>query len=313
MDLTTCTPDALVAGFTAAHGRVRETYGTALLARYDKVIEAIIRDDAARAGVHVGSSAEKAELRDELRLCLFEAAQSYDAERTNGSSGFDHWVRYSIHNRLSLLAGEQHAIEMPESWQRVARIASRVEERLHQQLHRLPTSGELRDGVLAHAVAWAKARIVERDPGLDGAALEQAALDKLRKQGTLGAIERLDEITALRGRMDSLDVEVDVADRSTRGEDAAEAVFALWNETERCIVERRMGLEDGREWTFEEIAAELAMPWPDVRRILGTALAKPRAPHAQFVYLAGVDSQIDDEAALDSAVARLRRRATPVR
>lgn len=305
---TSTTSDALVQAFTAASGQERDRLGRELLARYDKMVEAIVRDDAARAGVHVGTTEERAEVRNELRICLFEAAVSFNPERSlaEDGQGFEHWVRYNIANRLASLAGEEHAVEMPESWQRVARIASKVDELLTQRLRRSPTLDELRDGVLAHVQQWARERVAEAKPDLCGAALEAAVAEKLRKQGTTGAVEHLEDILVLRGRHDALPMEMDLA-QCDREERAVDGVFAMLSAEERFVVEHRMGMFDGREWTFEEIAEELRRPWPEVRRTLTQALAKPKAPHAQYVYLAGIGAQIDDESRR-SAVERMRAR-----
>jgi DNA-directed RNA polymerase specialized sigma subunit len=299
----------LALAFANGKGRAREKAGRALLERYDKVIEAIIRDEAARSGVHVASLQERAEVRDELRVSLFEAAVSFNPEKSlsTDGNGFDHWVRYCIHNKLSSLAGEEHSVEMPESWQRVARISSKVEEKFVQDNHRAPSFKELQDGVLEHAKKWAKERLEENNSTLTGAALDSAVLEKLRKQGTLGAIENLEDIVILRGRMNAIEPEFDPVQEEDEGSPVS-GIFSMLNEEERFIVEHRMGMYDGNEWTFEEIAAELGKPWPEVRKTLSIALTKPRAPHAQYVYLAGIDPQIDEEGT-KTAVERLRARS----
>lgn len=301
--------DDLALAFTKAAGAERERAGRALLARYDKVIEAIIRDDAARSGVHVASLEEKADLRAELRICLFEAAESFNPEKSLAAEGeaFDHWVRYVIHNKLAELAGEDHDVAMPESWRRVARIASKVEEDLTQKLRRAPKRSELREGVLTHCREWAEERCKEANPGVKGKELERQVEEKLRKQGTMGAIESLDEIMSLRGSMVAIDTEYEpVGVEKESG--AFDGIMAMLSETERDIVERRMGMIDGREWTFEEIGEDLGKPWPEVRRIMNLAMFKPKAPHAQYVYLSGIDSQIDSGRS-QSAIGRMRVRA----
>lgn len=301
--------DELAMAFARATGREREKAGRALLERYDRVIEGIIRDDAARAGVHVANVEERAELRAELRISLFEAAVRFDPTKsTEGDGGgFEHWVRYVIQNKLAESAGEKHSISMPESWQRVARIASKVEEDLTQKLKRTPKRSELRDGVLEHCRQWAREKIAEAGKGCSENEISTAIEDKLRKQGTLGAIERLDDILLLRGKTESIDTEWEPAgDGEERG--AFEGVMLMLSETEKDIVERRTGLFDGREWTFEEIGEELGRPWPEIRRIMGRAISKPTAPHAQYVYLSGIDDQVDSGRG-SKAIDRMRSRS----
>lgn len=302
------TPDDLALAFAKGDGRAREKAGRELLSRYDKVIEAILRDEAAKAGVHVGNEEQRGDTRGELRICLFEAAVSFDPEKSlvKDGAGFDHWVRYCIQNKLASLAGETHAVEMPESWQKIARIASKVDERLTQSLKRSPSRQELRAGVEEYALAWAKERLIEAGTKMEGAKLEEAARDKLRKQGTWGAIEHLDEICALRGSMEAYDTEMETAYPEQEGS-IIDGIFGMLSEEERYIVERRMGMVDGNEWTFEEIAKELNKPWTEVRKKLAVALNKPKAPHAQYVYLAGISSQVDKERA-GSAIGRMRSR-----
>ncbi len=301
-------PDELALAFANGTGRAREIAGRNLLTRYDKVLEAILRDDAAKAGVHLSNEGQKSDVRGELRICLFEAAVSFDAEKSlaKDGTGFDHWVRYCIQNRLATLAGEEHAVAMPESWQKIARIASKVDEKLTQQLRRSPTRAELKEGVAEYALNWAKERLLEAGSSLEGENLEVAALEKLRKQGTLGAIEHLDEIHALRGSMEAYDTELEVS-YPEQDTDMVGGIFSMLNEEERFIVERRMGMVDGNEWTFEEIAKELKKPWTEVRKTMTSALNKPKAPHAQYVYLAGIENQVDRERA-GSAIGRLRTR-----
>ena len=302
--------DDLALAFAQATGREREKAGRELLQRYDKVIEGIIRDDAARAGVHVASIEERADLRSDLRICLFDAAVRFDPAKVleGDGGGFDHWVRYVIQNKLAESAGEKHVIEMPESWQRVARIASKVEEDLTQKLRRAPTRDELAAGILAHCRHWAESKIRESGEVPSGDALAKAVDEKLRKQGTLGAIERLNEIMVLRGKMESIDTEYEPMGREEEP-GAFEGVMAMLSETERDVIERRMGLVDGREWTFEEIGEDLGKPWPEVRRIMGRALTKPKAPHAQYVYLSGIESQVDTGRG-STAIERVRARST---
>jgi DNA-directed RNA polymerase sigma subunit (sigma70/sigma32) len=303
-------PDELALAFAKGVGRAREKAGQMLLARYDKVIEAILRDEAARAGVHVANDEQRGEIRDELRICLFEAAASFDPEKSlaKDGNGFEHWVRYCIQNRLAALAGEEHAVAMPESWQKIARISSKVDEKLTQKLKRSPTRDELRAGVVEYSIAWAKERLIEAGSRLEGEKLETAAMEKLRKQGTWGAIEHLDDIHALRGSMEAYDTEIEVS-YPEENQNFVDGVFAMLNEEERFIIEHRMGMVDGNEWTFEEIAQELGKPWPEVRKSMATALSKPKAPHAQYVYLAGIGAQVEQDRA-GSAIGRMRTRAS---
>jgi DNA-directed RNA polymerase sigma subunit (sigma70/sigma32) len=307
--------DTLVAAFVASSGRERERHGEALLQKYDKVIEAILRDDAAKAGVHVARVEEQIDVRNELRICLFEAAVSYDPVRGGGDgTGFEHWVRYCIQNRLSSLAGAETIVEMPESWQRVGRIAARVDEVLTAKHGRAPSFEQLRAGVLVHCQAWAQERIYEQacNGVVEETELGKLVEEKLRKQGTLGAIENLASILQLRGVVASIDVEGEPEADEHRSS-LYDSVFAVLSSTERSIVERRMGMHDGREWSFEEIAAELGLEWTEVRRRLAVALVKPKAPHAQYVYLSGISAQLDDERNTVDPVDRLRARMSSVR
>jgi DNA-directed RNA polymerase specialized sigma subunit len=307
--------DALVAAFRSAAGRERERHGVALLQKYDKVIEAIIRDDAAKAGVHVARFEEQADVRNELRICLFEAAASYDATKGSGDgTGFEHWVRYCIQNRLSSLAGAETIVEMPESWQRVGRIAARVDEVLTAKHGRTPSFEQLRAGVLTHCQTWAQERIYEQACNgiVEETDLDKLIEEKLRKQGTLGAIENLANILQLRGVAASIDVEGEPEAADERSS-LYDSVFAVLSGTERMIVERRMGLHDGREWSFEEIASELGIEWTEVRRRLAIALQKPKSPHAQYVYLSGITAQLDDEREDADPVDRFRTRMSAVR
>lgn len=303
------TGDELALAFAQSTGRAREKAGRELLKRYDKAIEGIIRDDAARAGVHVASIDERADLRADLRICLFDAAVRFDPAKVHESDGggFDHWVRYLIQNKIAESAGEKHVIEMPESWQRVARIASKVEEDLTQKLRRTPNREELSAGVLAHCRQWSEAKLRESGEATAGDALAKAVDDKLRKQGTLGAIERLNEIMMLRGKMAAIDTEYEPMGRESEPS-AFEGIMSMLSEVERDVIERRMGLVDGREWTFEEIGEDLGKPWPEIRRIMGRALTKPKAPHAQYVYISGIEAQIDTGRG-STAIERVRARS----
>jgi hypothetical protein len=294
--------DVLVDRWRNATGSARERAGEELLERYRPVITAVAKEHAGARG----GRARQTELAEELVICLFEAAASYDVGKSAaGDGGFEHWVRFKMGHHLSSLKGAEGQVDLPESWRRVGRIAARVEDHLTQQLKRLPTSGEVRDGTLEYSLDWARDRA--RESGRDGD-IEVQARSKLRKQGTLGAIEQLDTIRAMRAP--SLDVDVELAGRGVDDDStsAVAGVFRFLNDDERFIVERRLGFFDGCDWTFEEIAAELDMAWPEVRKTLVAALAKPKAPHAQYVYLAGIDHQVDDD--FDDPVERFRQRAT---
>jgi DNA-directed RNA polymerase specialized sigma subunit len=308
MDVDNLGSDELVARWRSGVGVERERAGVALLERYEKVVRGIVRDEATGFGVHVPTKQERHNLSEDLFLVVFEAAGTYDPDKSGATGdGFEHWLRYTLRNHLASMGGGGGAVDIPDSWQRVGRIAARVTQTLTQKLRRTPTFDEIRAGTLAHATEWAKERL--REAGATGN-LDVAAAAKLRKQGTLGAIEQLEQVLAYRaGAVDFDHAGVDRAE-ADRPATTLEAAMAMLTPTERFAAERRFGLWDGQEWNFEEIGDELSIHWTEVRRMLAAALTKPRLPHAQFIYLAGIDGQVDelDIDGSDDPVARFRVR-----
>lgn len=310
MSMAAETIDDIVAQWRAADGADRERLGGLLVERYEKVIRGIVRDEAGDFGVSVRDKRERHTLGTDLLFVIFEAASTYDPARSEGG-GFDYWLRYTLRHQLAAIGGIETAVEIPDSWDRVGRIAARVADTLAQQLHRAATVDEIRNGTLAYARQWARDRLIEA--GLHDN-LDERVTAKLRKQGTLGAIERIEEVLAMRNCSVELDEHtLDTLRQQADSRGLPELFLSVLDDTERFAVERRFGMYDGTEWTFEDIGAATGMAWPDVRRLVAAAVVKPRLPHAHFAYCSGVVVDHELPAADDgSPLERFRGRSSAV-
>jgi len=241
----------------------------------------------------------------EGNVALTEAVQTFDAEL---SPSFPTYAARSIRDRVRASLVRQGSIRLPPSWSRTQSIAQARQAKLTAQNGVAPTLDELRADVLAVCLEWAESKLTPTQRELDPDGQREAKLAKLRKQGTLGAIEKLDQVLAAPSptQMASLDEPVgaengaatrkdfladDPDDSAFEGVEREELRQALQlalshlNDRERRILLCRYGFVDGERWTYSKIAEEFDVTAERIRQIERATLKRMSAPHAQWSHL----------------------------
>jgi DNA-directed RNA polymerase sigma subunit (sigma70/sigma32) len=205
---------------------------------------------------------------------------------------------------------------MPATWHRVLNSAKRAEDELTKKLRRRPTGAEVKEEVKRYALTWATEHLSAKQRESD--AVDDAAKNKLVRQGTWSAIEHLDDIRTSTQTVLSLDApsgEAGVTLAELIGDASVEEGLGVvqWflgtlSEGDRELVTRRFGLTGDSSATFEELAESRGVVWTEVRAHLNSLLGRFTAPHAHFIFCDGdFDSRIETEV-LDSASSRLASR-----
>ncbi len=194
---------------------------------------------------------------------------------------------------------------LPASSSRIRRIAMTGKSKLETELGRPPTMDELQAECLKYCTERTMEREVEKDPSRSTAELEAVVDAQLRKQGTLGAIERLPSILNSFGMAARLDETVgdggtsrgdliadsaDVTGAAVEQNDMIESVREALETLEprqQFVLSARFGFIDGEEWTFADIAEKLEVSAERVRQICNAGLKKLSLPGATATVLAG--------------------------
>lgn len=241
------------------------------------------------------------DLIGEANLALVEAAATYDA--TKGPS-FPTYLAKVVRDRMLAVLARQHPIKLPPSWVRVRRIHSVRFPKLTEELGRPATLDEMKADLLRVCMEWAEGRLTAEERRMSGSRREEAKLDRLRKQGMLGAISKLEDVLNATQQMGSIDAPVNddggvVSDllaaeevEMTRGvehEEMAEAVRGALESLpprDREIILYRYGFIDGECWTYQKISRIYNVSPERIRQIERAVVAKMRLPHEQFSKLA---------------------------
>ena len=206
---------------------------------------------------------------------------------------------------------------LPSSWARVRRIAIAGRARLETEMGRLPTIEELQEECRAFCFERTMEREAEKTPGLKKAELKDRAHKQLLKQGTLGAINKLQELLEVTHVFSRLDETVGeggtsrgdlVVDGRTDNVGAAVETFDMiaavrdalttLDDRQQYVLSARYGFLDGEEWTYADIAEKLEISAERVRQIANAALSKLSLPGATATVLAGhldFDAPLEDE------------------
>lgn len=228
----------------------------------------------------------------EGNIALTEAARDFDPERT---PRFATYAARVIRDRVRAMMPDDHAMQLPTSWRRVRSIAVVVQPELAASLGRAPTREELQAALMQHSLAWAEQRLSPDERQLPEDRKYELKMARLRKQGTLRAIQDIDDVLLAGQRAASLDAPLSDDSTTTlgdmvpgaeasaaaqRGDDAAfdsveleelraslDAALSGLPERDRQIAMYRYGFVDGEEWTYPAIGAVFGITGERVRQI----------------------------------------------
>ena len=241
------------------------------------------------------------DLIGEANLALIEAATVFDPSKT---IPFPRYLAKVVRDRMLAVLSKQHPIKLPPSWVRLRRIHAVRLPKLTTELGRTPTHEEVREDLLAVCMEWAEGRLTNAERAKSPAEQEQAKLDRLKRQGMLGAIAKLDDVLNATQQMGSLEAPLsddggtvgdflagdddDVTAGVEADEMAAAVAAALQTlpERDREIVEYRYGFVDGECWTYQKISKLYSVTPERIRQIERAVVARMRVPDEQFGDLA---------------------------
>jgi RNA polymerase sigma factor (sigma-70 family) len=317
--------NALVAQFQA--GRAAQTQldtGKRLSASRERSLRAEVRRGAQAMEMLTGANfrllyliaREKAEERygrerasrilpdliGETNVALIEAAGVYDASK---GPSFPTYLAKVARDRVLATLSKQHAVKSPPSWTRVKRIYTVRFAKLTETLGRPPTLDEMKADLLRVCLEWAEERLTAEQRRRPKAEREEAMMERLRKQGMLGAISKLEDVLAATQNTGSFDAPVGDGDGTLGdiigdGQDAVgtqleqaemqqavQAVLAGLEPREREIIMYRYGFMDGETWTYAKISERYNVSPERIRQIERATVSKLRLPHDQYRKLAG--------------------------
>lgn len=230
-----------------------------------------------------------ADLVGHANITLIEAAQSFNP---NAGPSFPTYVAGKIRHKMIMVLNQEHPIRVPPSWTRMKRIVSVRGPALVAELGRNPTREELEADLFATCMAWAYDKLSENEKALPVADREQRQIDRLRKQGMLGALERLDDVLLQTQSLMYLDAPMrdegsTMADiladddedysSSLARDEMREAVLAALStlpEREQEIVLLRYGFKDGEFWPYHKISLRFNVSAERIRQIEKVAISK---------------------------------------
>lgn len=241
------------------------------------------------------------DLVGEANVALVEAAAGFDVDR---GLAFPTYLAKVVRDKVLAILSRQNMVKCPPSWTRVKRIYTVRYPKLAEELGRTPTLEEMQADLLRVCMEWAAEHLTPAQLQQPKAIQEEAMTDRLRKQGMLGAIAKLEDVLAATQVTGSTDAPVgdgdgtlgdlvvaDEPDMSVGLEqqelrDAVVSVLSTLDPRERDIIMYRYGFIDGESWTYAKISKEYGVSPERIRQIERATVAKLRLPHDQYRKLA---------------------------
>jgi len=175
---------------------------------------------------------------------------------------------------------------------------------MSEALGRTPTLEEMQKDLMRVCMEWAADRLTAEQKKQSKAAREEAMLERLRKQGMLGAIAKLDDVLAATQVAGSFDAPVGDGEGTLAdiiGDDQPEVGAGLeqaemhaavrgaledLDERERDIIMHRYGFVDGEMWTYAKISELYNVSPERIRQIERATIERLRLPHGAHQHLA---------------------------
>lgn len=241
------------------------------------------------------------DLIGETNIALMEAAGVYD---TSKGPSFPTYLAKVVRDRVLATLSRQHMVKCPPSWTRVKRIYTVRFAKMSEALGRAPTLEEMQKDLMRVCMEWAADRLTAEQKKQSKAAREEAMLERLRKQGMLGAIAKLDDVLAATQVAGSFDAPVGDGEGTLAdiiGDDQPEVGAGLeqaemhaavrgaledLDERERDIIMHRYGFIDGEMWTYAKISELYNVSPERIRQIERATIERLRLPHGAYQHLA---------------------------
>jgi RNA polymerase primary sigma factor len=183
---------------------------------------------------------------------------------------------------------------------------------LAAELGRPATRVELENDLIATCMEWAYDKLSDDEKRLPKKERQQRQMDRLRKQGMLGAIEHLDEVLLYTQGMTALDAPlgedggslIDILSDSTAEhvgssieadelKAAVAEVLASLPDRDREIILYRYGFVDGEQWPYQRISERYGVSAERIRQIEKAAIARLAIPGSGEHLAAFLDTQVD--------------------
>lgn len=253
-----------------------------------KLSTRIVREIAETRHGRDGAASMLDDLISEAHLAVLEAAKSFDPSK---DVGFSRWAAQQVRNTIRTIVMEENdsGFKIYSSWARVRRRAIPERHDLAMKLGRNPTMTELKKHMVNVCMEWAFDHLKPEEQELPLGKRQEAALAKLRKQGTLSAIENLEDALNSGAHPVRLDTPVNDDEDSgswanflpSEGEDTKAHdklvlqelrdlllnAIAPLSERERTIILYRFGFVDGEVWTYRAIGDMFSISAERVRQI----------------------------------------------
>lgn len=229
----------------------------------ERMVEANLRLVVALARRHRVPGLSLADLVQEGNLGLLQAVERYDGRRGFRFSTYaSWWIRQALSHGV---AEGAWPVRLPDE----AATALRALRRATEEVGRLAEGRAAQAQELASRTGLSAGRVsellcvptemlslAEPSGGRDGAPLEDLLADRASMSTEDEALERV-------GRL------------------GTGSLLAVLDERERTVVTYRVGLLDGRQRSFEDVASEVGVTKERARQLYDAALAKLRHPAAR--------------------------------
>lgn len=236
-----------------------------------------------------------ADLVSEANIAVVEAVGTYDETR---SPAFSLYAGRVMRDRVRMMLQKSATVGVAPSWLRLKRIYTVLRPEVEMRLGRTPTEVEMQAELRAVCLRWAADRLSPEQQALPEGERDALMESKLRKQGMLGAIDRLSEVLSATQQTTSLDAPLGDGDGARLGDviaqpgadssyDAIEhdelrrdlmQALSAFTERERTIVLMKYGFVDGEQWTYARLAPRFGVSAERIRQIERNVLSKLRAP-----------------------------------
>ena len=295
----------LAAGSVPRH-RVREarrrvaegqTHLTYLVASNFRLVRVIAQDLAVRRNPSRDRlSVMLPDLVGEGNVALMRAAREFDPSR---GPKFHTYAARVIRDQIRSALAMDTPIRLTAAKSRIHRIARPLIPELTTALGRAPTIAELQDALMERCMLWAEERLSAEQRQLSAEQQHQLKMDRLKKQGMIGAIRDIETLLSRSQQMARLDAQVgddgvttlgdlvadpfdELEDDTIGGAELSELhvsiarVLVELDERERDIVLLRYGFVDGESWTFNDISVHYGVTPERIRQIDAAVLERLR-------------------------------------
>lgn len=277
-----------------AEGQEALTY---LVASNFRLVRVIAQDLATRRNPSRDRLASMLpDLIGEGNIALMKAAREFDPSR---GPKFHTYAARMIRDQIRSALSLDTPIRLTAAKSRIHRIARPLIPELTAELGRAPTIEELQRALMARCMEWAEERLTPEQRTLPADEQHRLKVERLKKQGMIGAIRDIENLLSRSQQMARLDALVGDDGTTTLGDMVADPFDEMEAETvgdvelaelrsalagalaqldvrERDIMLLRYGFVDGETWTFNSICEHFGVTPERIRQIDAKVLEQLR-------------------------------------